>query len=104
MLQKLKLIFLEKILGQCQRCKTYFSYPKTRRMNTMYENEKLNFVCECNKCFEQTEAYWDGMWEDYDIHNCYVPTKKYGIKNVLNIKLVDENDNAIFEFDFDDKQ
>lgn len=57
--------WIKKILGYCECCKTYFVYPKRRRRNTNYENDKMNFVTLCLNCFEEQEQMWDELWADY---------------------------------------
>jgi hypothetical protein len=42
-----------------------FRRGKTRRRNTAYNDDKMNFVCQCDKCFEREEEHWDKMWENY---------------------------------------
>ena len=36
-----------------------------RRMMTSYCNEELNWTVECDRCFDETQAYWADMWSDY---------------------------------------
>jgi hypothetical protein len=60
------LTLLRKILGWCPMCQTYFTYPKKRRMNTAYIEEKSNYCCVCKDCYQEVEAYWDERWSEYN--------------------------------------
>ncbi len=63
-----KVSIIKRILGYCPcpHCNTYFTYPKTRRMSSSYENDIDNYCYECNRCFEITEDYWKEMWANYN--------------------------------------
>lgn len=50
---------------ECSRCKTEKESTWIRRTNTAYVEEKLNWVLECDECYEQTEEYWEMMWRDF---------------------------------------
>jgi len=55
-----------KILGKCLNCNTYFRYPKRRRMNTAYLDDKSNYEVCCLSCHKEHEECWDEMWEEYN--------------------------------------
>jgi len=57
---------LKKIFGYCENCGRWFIYPKRRRMSTAYVDEESNYCTECKDCFEETEACWKEMWDDYN--------------------------------------
>lgn len=48
--------------GECQSFKTTI---KMRRMNTAYVDEDLNYIECCNECFEEVQAHWKDMWDEY---------------------------------------
>lgn len=56
----------KKIFGYCDHCGRWFVYPKRRRMNTAYHDEESNYCCECENCFEETQAYWQERWDEYN--------------------------------------
>jgi hypothetical protein len=49
---------------ECDRCKQKKESVWIQRTNTAYVEEKLNWVLECDECFEETEEHWRIMWED----------------------------------------
>ncbi|MOA31764.1 hypothetical protein D3C78_1529390 [compost metagenome] len=49
---------------KCARCKQEKESTKKRRTNTAYVEDELNFVTECDECFEETESYWEQMWKE----------------------------------------
>ncbi len=54
-----------KIFGYCDMCQAYFVYPKRRRMNTQYNDEKSNYCTVCKSCFNEIEEYWNDRWQEY---------------------------------------
>lgn len=50
---------------ECGRCKHENPSVWIRRTNTAYVEEKLNWVLECDECFEETEEHWNMMWEEH---------------------------------------
>ena len=57
--------FIKKIFGYCE-IHGWFMYPKKFRANTSYENDSLNFEVGCKFCKEESDEYWNSMWEDYN--------------------------------------
>jgi len=55
-----------KLFGYCWHCGRWFVYPKRRRMSSDYSDEESNYCTECSDCNEQTERYWENMWDDYN--------------------------------------
>lgn len=37
----------------------------TRRQNTAYVDNKMNWVTMCDDCFKFNEEHWDEMWTEY---------------------------------------
>lgn len=56
---------IKKIFGYCESCNKWFVYPKKRRMNTMYAEDRLNYTTCCLECFTDVEEYWAERWRDY---------------------------------------
>lgn len=50
---------------KCEQCEKEHESVWIRRTNTAYVEEKLNWVLECDECYEQTEEYWEMMWEEH---------------------------------------
>lgn len=61
-----KINLIKRIFGYCPHCNLWFVYPKIRRMNTAYTEDKINYCYECDFCFGKTEEYWEEMREEYD--------------------------------------
>jgi hypothetical protein len=57
--------WLERMLGYCDKCDRFFVYPKTRRQNTAYVQEELNFIHCCADCFEDVEEQWADLWANH---------------------------------------
>jgi len=59
----------EKIIGYCNNCPyckgCLFKYPKTVRLNTMYEDEKSNYFTGCDAIIDEINKYYDELWDDY---------------------------------------
>lgn len=61
----------EKIIGYCDNCsdcpkgRCLFAYPKTVRLDTMYEDEKSNYFTGCDFAIEKINSYYEEMWEEY---------------------------------------
>ena len=54
------------IFGKCNSCGKYFKYPKVRRRNTAYQDDKLNFTKTCKMCYDKQEEYWKERWDEYN--------------------------------------
>jgi hypothetical protein len=52
-------------ISTCGHCGSQGVYPKRRRMSTAYQDEKSNYIEECDDCFEITEEYWEERWAEY---------------------------------------
>ncbi|HEY5588242.1 MAG TPA: hypothetical protein VIK86_04710 [Candidatus Paceibacterota bacterium] len=55
-----------RLLGYCSCCDRYFVYPKRRRQNTAYMNDKDNFNTLCLRCYDEREEYWQRCWDEYN--------------------------------------
>lgn len=40
------------------------------RQNTLYVNDRSNWVCLCKPCMEENNEYWRDMWAQY-YNGCY---------------------------------
>lgn len=50
----------------CRGEHTHFSLSaKWRRQNTMYVDDRSNWICLCDSCSEENDAHWRDMWADY---------------------------------------
>ena len=60
---------IKKILGYCDcpnHKRKWFIYPKTIRMNTMYQEEKDNYVTCCEDFYrDEIAPYWEERWHEY---------------------------------------
>ncbi len=56
---------MRKMFGYCPQCGRYLHWPKRRRMNTAYIDDKCNYSKTCLVCYRETIAYYNEMWRDY---------------------------------------
>jgi RNase P subunit RPR2 len=49
--------------GMCQEMKPGV---ETRRQNTQYADDPMNYVTCCEDCFKETQEYWAERWADYN--------------------------------------
>lgn len=57
---------VHKIFGYCYSCNRWFVYPKKRRLNTMFEEDKANYHKVCKRCHTNIIGYIEDMWEEYN--------------------------------------
>ena len=50
---------------KCPFCKDTCKNVKSRRMSTMFSDEKDNITICCEECFRDIEEYWKERWADY---------------------------------------
>jgi len=58
---------LQKPFGLCKGGPSYpcFKKGKRQRQNTAYHEDESNWIFVCDKCLEEINEYWTGMWQDY---------------------------------------
>lgn len=49
----------------CPMCGVGEGPVRTRRMNTQYADDEMNYVTSCSRCFEEGEEMWAEMWKEY---------------------------------------
>ena len=51
----------------CDYCQIYHNKKeyKTRRLNTCYTDDKLNFMYSCEQLYKDTVEMYKEQWEDY---------------------------------------
>jgi len=49
----------------CPCCERLMPNVSTRRMNTAYTNDALNYLESCEECFDSVCEYWDDMWSEH---------------------------------------
>jgi hypothetical protein len=54
------------LLGTCEQCKVQDETVKIEHMNTAYSDDYKNYVCLCDRCREEINAYWQERWDDLD--------------------------------------
>jgi hypothetical protein len=56
------------IIWRCPICHKWETLAsiRSRRMNTAYCDDKLNFLTSCLDCWEQSEEDWKERWADYN--------------------------------------
>lgn len=64
--KQLNMKLFHRLFGYCEMCNHWFVYPKRRRMNTRYEDDKLNYCKVCACCYEQIDVYWEERWDEYN--------------------------------------
>ncbi len=52
-------------LKECPCCHNISSVVESRRLNTSYVDDQLNFLESCDWCFEVACEYYDELWRDY---------------------------------------
>ena len=50
---------------ECPCCEEFKTTVSTRRRNTRYLDQKLNFFHSCEECFESDWKYHDELLKDY---------------------------------------
>lgn len=51
--------------GVCPCCKSYMPDIATRRINTAYVNDELNWQTSCGECFLETVDHYNELWDTY---------------------------------------
>lgn len=59
------LVYRHELFGYCECCERWFVYPKFRRQNSAYQDDRCNFVRCCLRCFEYREELWAEQWREY---------------------------------------
>ncbi len=57
---------LTRIYGpKCPCCERRSKSIESRRRNTRYVDDDLNFITSCDDCFREDDRYWKEQWDDY---------------------------------------
>ncbi len=49
----------------CHGTRRHIALAFWSRQNTQYVDDKSNWVCCCDKCFEEIQDYWSDRWSEY---------------------------------------
>lgn len=80
-------VFGKMIFGYCG-LHGWFKYPYTFRSNTNYVDDELNFEKGCHLCQDESNDYWNGMWESIFEGGSYMSNKidrKKWLCKILNL-------------------
>lgn len=56
-------IWFEKCEGVSGPCESKYAYR--RHQNTAYEDDSMNYRVLCDACQEESDVYWQEMWDEY---------------------------------------
>ena len=67
MYQRIKHFIIFRIFNWCPFCgRCHLPWNvKRRRLNTLYADDKQNYMTSCKSVYEDTIAYYQERWEDY---------------------------------------
>ncbi len=53
------------VFKTCPMCEEEKDTVRSRRQNTNYHDDQLNFITCCASCFRKVQEHWLEMWRDY---------------------------------------
>jgi hypothetical protein len=64
-----ELVLFDRLQESCCMSCEYYGTKNVQghlyRMSTQYEKELSNWTVECERCKEETRAYWQERWDEY---------------------------------------
>lgn len=52
-------------MRECPCCNRLSPDVKSRRRNTIYADDSMNFLESCQECWDNDNEHWEEMWSDY---------------------------------------